>query len=69
MAPEILTDRLWIKDLIPDDAPALFNYRSDADVARFQPWPHASVDDTRAFIVRNASEPFGKGDSWYQLAV
>jgi RimJ/RimL family protein N-acetyltransferase len=69
MAPDILTDRLRINDLTPGDAPALFNYRSDAEVARFQSWLPDSVDDARAFIVRNASTPFDQNDSWYQLAV
>lgn len=58
MVPEILTDRLRINDLIPDDAPALFDYHSDTEVARFQSWRSDSVDATRTFIVRNASAPF-----------
>jgi RimJ/RimL family protein N-acetyltransferase len=61
MAPDILTDRLRINDLTPGDA--------DAEVARFQSWLPDSVDDARAFIVRNASTPFDQNDSWYQLAV
>ena len=69
MVPDILTDRLRINDLNPSDALALFNYRSDARVARFQSWLPESVDDARAFIVRNASTPFDQNDSWYQLAV
>ncbi|HLZ82460.1 MAG TPA: GNAT family protein [Caulobacteraceae bacterium] len=68
-APEIVTDRLRIDDLVPGDAPALFDYRSDPEVARFQSWSFASVEETRAFIVRNASSPFGENGAWYQLAV
>jgi RimJ/RimL family protein N-acetyltransferase len=68
-APEIVTDRLRIDDLVPEDAPVLFGYRSDTEVARFQSWRPASVDETRAFIVRNASGPFGESGAWYQLAV
>jgi len=69
MSPDILTDCLRINDLTPGDAPALFNYRSDTEVARFQSWLPDSVDDARAFIVRNASTPFDQNDSWHQLAV
>jgi RimJ/RimL family protein N-acetyltransferase len=65
----ILTDRLQINDLNPSDAQALFNYRSDAKVALFQSWIPESVDDVRAFIIRNVSTPFGQDDSWYQLAI
>lgn len=69
MAPDIFTDRLRINDLIAVDASALFDYRSAAEVAHFQSWLPDSVDDARAFIVRNASIPFNQNDSWYQLAV
>jgi RimJ/RimL family protein N-acetyltransferase len=69
VAPNILTGRLRIDDLTPDDAPALFNYRSHPKVARFQAWLPASVEDARAFIARNAAAPFGRNGSWYQLAV
>lgn len=69
MAIEILTSRLRINELTPADAPALFNYRSHEEVARFQSWLPDSVDDTRAFIDRNTSQPFDQRDSWYQLAI
>lgn len=67
--PQIVTDRVRIEDLTPADAPVLFGYRSDAEVGRFQSWSPASVDETRAFIVRNASSPFGESGTWRQLAV
>jgi RimJ/RimL family protein N-acetyltransferase len=65
----ILTRRLRITNLTPDDASALFDYRSAEEVARFQSWLPGSVDDVRAFIVRNASIPFNQNDSWHQLAI
>jgi RimJ/RimL family protein N-acetyltransferase len=68
-APEIVAGRLRIDALVPADAPVLFGYRSDTDVARFQSWGPASIDETRAFIVRNASRPFGESGAWCQLAV
>lgn len=68
-APEILTQRLRIDDLTLDDAPALHAYRSHDDVARFQGWIPASVDDAQAFITRNASATFNDHESWYQLAI
>ncbi len=68
-SPELLTDRLRINDLCPADASALHAYRSHEDVARFQGWIPASVDDALAFITRNAGSPFNQHDSWYQLAI
>lgn len=69
MAPDILTDRVRINDLTLGDAQALFAYRSDREVARYQSWSPASINEVRAFIARNTSTPFNQDDSWYQLAV
>jgi RimJ/RimL family protein N-acetyltransferase len=68
-SPELFTDRLRINDLAPGDAAALHAYRSHEDVARFQDWIPASLDDALAFITRNAATPFSQAHSWYQLAV
>lgn len=68
-APELLTDRQRINDLSPTDAPALYAYRSHEEVARFQGWIPASINDAQAFITRNASTVYNHHDSWYQLAI
>ena len=69
MSPDIVGDRLHINDLTPEDATALFAYRSHPDVTRFQSWHPPSVDDVRTFIDRNAARQFATNDSWYQLAI
>jgi len=69
VALDTLIDHLRINNLTPGDAPALFRYRSHAEVACFQSWLPNSVDDAHAFIVRNISIPFNQNGSWYQLAV
>ena len=69
MPPEILIGPLRISQLRPTDAQALFNYRSDAEVARFQSWLPQSIDDVHGLIARTVSTPFNQNDSWKQLAV
>jgi RimJ/RimL family protein N-acetyltransferase len=69
MTIEITTTGLRIGELTPEDAPALFQYRSHEDVTRFQSWRPESIDDVREFILRNTSRPFDQSDSWYQLAI
>jgi RimJ/RimL family protein N-acetyltransferase len=69
VVPDILIDRLQINHLTLGDAPALFHYRSHAEVACFQSWLPNSIDDAHAFIVRNMSTPFHQNGSWYQLAI
>ena len=68
-APELVAGHARIGELVPDDAPTLFGYRTDAEVARFQSWSPASIEETRAFIIDNASTPFGERGAWRQLAV
>ena len=49
--PEITTERLILKQMIPEDAPALFELRSDPAVMKYIDRPLAkTVDDAAAFI-------------------
>ena len=49
--PELSTPRLTLRKLVADDAPDVFAYASDPEVARFTLWaPHPTVEFTRRFI-------------------
>ena len=65
----IETDRLVLDALHPDDAASLFEYRGDAEVARYQGWMPASVDEAAAFIAGQTQREFGAADGWCQLAI
>ena len=57
VAPEIKTARLRLRALAVDDAPAIFRYTSDPEIARFTLWPpHKSEEVTREFL-RLFSQP------------
>jgi RimJ/RimL family protein N-acetyltransferase len=61
--------RVVLRELQLDDAEAMFAYRADPDVARYQSWDPASADELRAFIEGLArAEPFAPG-TWYQLGI
>jgi ribosomal-protein-alanine N-acetyltransferase len=50
-APELTTPRLRLRPLTVEDAPAIFAYASDPEVARFTLWPpHKSLDFTKGFL-------------------
>jgi RimJ/RimL family protein N-acetyltransferase len=69
MTDQIVIERLMLRDLRPDDADAMFAYRSDPEVARYQGWPRDSVDEVRAFIADFAmNEPYAPG-TWRQFAI
>ncbi|NUO73476.1 MAG: GNAT family N-acetyltransferase [Frateuria sp.] len=63
---EFGTPRLRIDRLLPGDAQALYAYRGDPVVARFQGWRPADADATLAFIGRQPGEP---SIGWFQRAI
>ena len=67
--PDILTERLRMNALWRADAPALFGYRSDSEVKRFQSWAPETVDDAFRFIEELGSVSFDTAGTWYQLGV
>jgi RimJ/RimL family protein N-acetyltransferase len=46
-SPEIITERLSLTRLLPGDAAALFEYRSDPEVSRYQFFVPGSLEDAR----------------------
>ena len=64
---ELVTARLRLDALRPEDAEALFAYRADPVVARFQGWCPADLDEVRGFIEAQPSQPMPVG--WFQRAI
>lgn len=66
---ELATSRLRIDALRAEDAQALFAYRADPAVARFQGWCPRDLAEAREFIeTQNAITP-GRPDGWLQRAI
>jgi RimJ/RimL family protein N-acetyltransferase/uncharacterized glyoxalase superfamily protein PhnB len=54
----LLTERLRLRPLIPDDAPALFRIYGDPQTMRYIPYlPHQTVTETKGHIVRSLAVP------------
>ena len=66
---ELQTLRLHLNSLQPADAEALFGYRADPQVARFQGWRPGDVADAAAFIERQSGASIDTPDSWVQWAI
>ncbi|KAA0068907.1 GNAT family protein [Rhodanobacter sp. T12-5] len=64
---ELATARLRIDALRPQDAEALFAYRADPVVARFQGWCPVDVAAARDFIAAQPTQPQASG--WFQRAI
>ena len=66
---ERITQRLVLRPLRLSDAPAMYAYRSNPEVSRFQLWEPQDVEEIRAFIGKLLElEPDTPG-TWYQLAI
>lgn len=66
---ELQTPRLCLDALRLDDAEALFAYRADPAVCRYQGWRPVSVVEARDFIERQADASLDVPDSWVQRAI
>ena len=67
--PEILTQRLRLSQLVASDAPAMFDYRSDPEVCRYQSFEPGALADVAAFIGGLQSHAFDTAGTWYQFAI
>ena len=65
----INTDRLLLRSIRPDDATALFKYRSDAVINKYQGWIPKTVDDVHDFIEDRISPTIDLINTWYQFGI
>jgi len=65
----ITTDRLTLRVLDPADAEAVFAYRAEAEVSRYQSWVPASVAEIRTFIAGLAGIGPDTPGRWFQLGI
>lgn len=48
----IITERLLLRKILPEDAEMVFKWMSDTEVCKYERWePHNSVDFTRGYII------------------
>lgn len=49
----IITERLLLRKILPEDAEMVFKWMSDPEVCKYECWePHKSVDFTRGYIIQ-----------------
>lgn len=66
---ELETTRLRLDALHPDDAAALFRYRADPDVSRYQGWRPTSLADAEGFIRNQCGLTAPQAGRWFQRAI
>lgn len=65
----IQTPRLRLVSLAACDARALFEYRSDPEVSRYQSWEPRSIDEVSRFVEDLQSVAFDTPGTWYQFGI
>jgi RimJ/RimL family protein N-acetyltransferase len=68
-APTIVTRRLRLSPLLPGDAPAFLEYRSDPAACRFQHFVPGSLEEVRGFIEELQGISFDQPGTWFQLGI
>src|SRR5712691_7184400 len=66
---ELLSPRLRLRPLRPDDATALCAYRSLPEVARFQSWDRFDLEDAARLIAGQERLACDAPGAWLQLAL
>ncbi|MCG7850970.1 MAG: GNAT family N-acetyltransferase [Methanosarcinaceae archaeon] len=67
--PEFRTQRLKLTPLVASDAAAMFEYRSDSEVCRYQSFEPGSLGDVEEFIGSLQSNAFDTAGTWFQFAI
>ena len=65
----LTTDRLILRPIALQDAPAIFSYRSDAVINRYQGWIPVDLADVNSFIQNRVSPEFDVPDTWFQFVI
>lgn len=66
---QLQTDRLIIRQVQQEDADAIFGYRSNAEVNRYQGWIPATIQDVHHFLAHKVSHKINVPDTWVQIVM
>ena len=66
---ELHTERLVLRPIRLDDAEAIFKYRSDSTINKYQGWIPNTIDDVYDFIKNRVSSTIDQIGTWYQFVI
>ncbi len=66
---ELVTPRLLLRELRPDDWPALYHFESDPDAVRWQSYDVRTEEECREYIARAVEDGAANPRTTYELAV
>jgi len=69
VALKLYTDRLILRSIHTDDSEAIYSYRSDAKVNKYQGWIPERIEDVYEFIQNRVEAKINIPETWHQLVV
>lgn len=65
----VTSERLTIRQLKPEDAEDIFEYRSDSNTNKYQGWIPVTISDVHHFIANKISPEINLPGTWFQFAI
>lgn len=65
----IVTERLLLREIKIADAEAMFQYRSDPQIYKFQNWKPRTLKEVSEFISSNIAKIPNTPNTWYQVGI
>lgn len=65
----IETPRLFLRPIAVNDSVAILEYRSDAEINRFQGWIPECPEDVQNFIEHRISPEINRAGTWFQMVI
>ena len=62
----ISTERLVLRGITISDAEAMFNYRSNPQIYKFQDWKPETLKEVKEFIDKKIAKTPNMPGTWYQ---
>jgi len=66
---QITTDRLLLRPIRIEDSDSIFQYRSNAEVNRYQGWIPKTIADVHDFVLNKVSDEINMPGTWFQFVV
>lgn len=66
---ELISDRLYLRSIALDDAPAIFSYRKDALANQYQGWIPNDLNAAKDFIATKISSEINVPGTWFQFVI
>jgi RimJ/RimL family protein N-acetyltransferase len=66
---QVISERLLMRPIQPEDSGSVFSYRSNAVINQYQGWIPKTLDDVHDFILNLTSSEINVPNTWFQFVI